>query len=44
MIYKGGKAGNCATIVSSSLWNLLKVYDEMDAKPIEELNNFRHPQ
>ena len=44
MIYKGGKAGNCANIVSSSLKNLLKVYDEMNAKPIEEFHNFRYPQ
>ena len=44
MIYKGGKAGNCANIVSSSLRNLLKVYDEMNAKPIEEFRNFRYPQ
>ena len=44
MIYKGGKAHNCVNIVSSSLWNMLNAYHEMNTKPIEEILNFRYPQ
>ena len=44
MIYKGGKPDNCANIVSSSLSNMLTAYHEMNAKPIEEILNFRYPQ